>query len=502
MRYAIAAGHDITADAAELILREGGNAFDAAIAAFMAAWVVEPCMASAGGGGFATALTAQGKSIVFDFFCQTPIYKRAVSSIDFYPVFVDFGDYQEPFHIGLGSIGVPGSVAGIFDIHQRLGSIPLKELIIPAVEAARNGVRINDFQHMDFVLLADILKISEHSRSIFYTKEGVLKKIGDTTYMPQLADFMEYMAADGRAAFYESEIAQKIVKDQQEKGGFLTMKDFENYQVHLRQPLSFNFLGNEILTNPLPSTGGATIALMLKELQQHSPIPHHLGKAYIELLRNVFEKIDGIPKSPEALYQALYGTKPLVNTANFSSKRGSTTHFSIADAVGNAISLTTSNGEGSGYFANNTDIQLNNMLGEAALLPNGFHSWLPDTRLSSMMSPTIVLNAKKQLLAILGSGGASRIPSAITQVLYKLLSGRLTLDEAVNTARIHVEHNTLNIESGFKDSLLQSSIPQKINQWRDYSLFFGGVHSIFKENQSYVAVGDHRRDGVVRVGSK
>ena len=417
---AIAAGHEITAATAVEVMKAGGNIFDAAIAAFMVAWVTEPCMASAGGGGFATVQTEHGQSTVLDFFCQTPSHKRRVEEVDFYPVEIDFGATKEIFHIGRGSVAVPGAVAGVFELHRHYGYMPMRTLVQPAIKAAKAGVRLNNFQHIDVVLLEPILGVSERGRTQFFDGQA-LKNVGDLIQMPLLADFLEFIAREGPNAFYKGEIAKKIVADQQANGGYLNMADFENYKVIRRKPLAFSYGDRQVLTNPSPSKGGNVLKAFLKEWEADSETVAWLKESHLQKLHRIFQKMTIKPKAP---------------SPSSNEKRGSTTHLGIMDDRGNGISLTVSNGEGCGHFIEGTDIHLNNMLGEAALMPNGFHNWGANTRMFSMMSPTLVLNKNRALEMALGSGGAGRIPYAIGQVLINLLHFKQPLNEAVNSPRV------------------------------------------------------------------
>ncbi|MFT5165686.1 MAG: gamma-glutamyltranspeptidase/glutathione hydrolase [Saprospiraceae bacterium] len=491
MSFAIAAGHDATADTAQEILKIGGNAFDAAIAAFMTAFVAEPCMVSGGGGAFANIRKADGTCQLFDFFCQTPRNKKSLEQIEFLPIEVNFGTATELFHIGKGAVGVPGSIAGIFSMHEHLGSIPMADLVQLPIQYAKEGVAVNNFQAEDMDLLKEILKHTEYGRSLFYKNENIAKR-GDVIKMPHLADFLDQMAREGQEFFYKGEIAQKIVDDQQE-GGHLIMEDFENYKVIIREPLSFEYREKKIFTNPLPSIGGTLIAHDLNALEKMKLAEFPMGRDYIIKLYEAFLASENLDRRPTALarsFQQLLASN---------KKHGSTTHFNIVDKWGNAVSLSSTIGEGSGYFVEGTDIQLNNMLGEAALLPDGFHSWLPDTRLSSMMAPTIVVNKNDRLEVVTGSGGASRIPSAITQVLHNLFDYKASVDDAVNRPRVHLGHGVFNIEPGFNAEISGNSIKETVKLWNEQSLFFGGVHTIACNGGALYASGDERRDGVIRV---
>jgi len=497
-QIAIAAGHELTAQTAADILKAGGNAIDAAIAAYLVSWIAEPCMASAGGGAFATVFHEQ-EAYVFDFFTQTPSQKRPASEVDFYPIDVDFGGTLEQFHIGKGSSAVPGSVAGVFAMHERLATMPFKDLVYPAIKAAKEGVEINDFQAFDLQLLEPIFRVSERAKPFFKGNDLLVK--GDTLKLPYLADFLDYMSSEGSNAFYQGEVAQKLVAEYQTGGGFLTLDDLKNYKAIVRKPLQFKHRKKTILTNPLPSTGGSIIALLMAYLGETPSTQKSLSLAHIKQWYKAFKTLEAHGKEPEQLAAALqkvYNISPKGNDPA-TNRRGSTSHFNIVDKWNNAVSLTTTIGEGCGYFIEGTDIHMNNMLGEAALLPNGFHSWLPNTRLSSMMSPTIVLNESDIPEIVTGSGGASRIPSAIAQVLHYLIDYQLSLQEAIDHPRLHLQHDVYNIEHGFNVHPNSNEFQDKLMNWTEASLYFGGVHTIKRVKNTFEAVGDDRRDGVAFV---
>lgn len=490
MNFAIAAGHEQTAQAAADILRSGGNAIDAAIAALVMTWVAEPCLSSAGGGGFALVRTAEGDAKLFDFFCQTPKRKRPLSEVDFFPVVVNFGDAKETFHVGKGATAVPGAVAGVFALHRQFGSMPMRDLFAPAIQAAKEGVQVNDFQQFSFRLLEPILKLSERGRQLYFRNDQLIE-VGDTLKLPQLADFMDFLWREGEPAFYQGEVAQKIAADYQDKGGFLTLQDFADYEVKIRLPLHFLYRQQNILTTPEPSIGGMMLQLILNQLSSFNTFPNHQSAAHIENFFTTFDQVNQLGRSPEKIRTALQ---------NWQQRTwGSTTHFSIADRKGNVVSLTTSNGEGCGYFVKNTDIQLNNMLGEAALQPNGFHAWRENVRLNSMMTPTIILDENLQPRIALGTGGASRIPFAIAQIVHLLLDHKLSLQAAIEASRVHLDEHTLHIEAGFEELPSETNFSKALKYWQQRSLFFGGVHAIQSDGNNWNAVGDARRKGAVKI---
>ena len=198
-----ASGHKETSKAARILLEEGGNAFDAALGAMCAACVCEPMLASLGGGGYLLTQTAGGDSKVFDFFTQTP--SATSGELDFYPIDADFGTTTQEFHIGMGSIAVPGVVAGLFAVHQANCRLPLKKIIEPAVHLAREGVRINKLQKYINEVLKAIINASPEATA-FATPmfaPGRLAEIGEFIYNPDLADTFEALARHGSRWFYE-----------------------------------------------------------------------------------------------------------------------------------------------------------------------------------------------------------------------------------------------------------------------------------------------------------
>ncbi|MBD3883778.1 gamma-glutamyltransferase [Phormidium tenue FACHB-886] len=514
---AIAAGHPKTAEAGLEMFRLGGNVFDAVVAAVMASFVVEPTLTSPAGGGFLLAHTQEGQDILFDFFAQTPRQKRDLAEVDFYPVEVNFGGVTQEFHIGLGSMAVPGAISGLFQVHQRLGKLPMAVVAEPAIHYARNGIEMSPFQAYCFQILGPILTANEAARRI-YTRDGRLIQAGMQLVMPELAETLSYLVEEGSRAFYQGEIAQQIVKDCQEQGGYLTLADLAHYQVIERSPLKIQYRGKTVLTNPPPSSGGTLIAFALGLLAKvdltalsFGSIEHLRLMAKVMQLTNLARKdgydarlyeLDVAERFLAADRLTEYSNelpaigKPAVN------KWGSTTHVSAIDRDGNAASVTTTNGEGASYVIPGTGIMVNNMLGEADLHPSGFHQWQPDVRISSMMSPTIILNDHEPEL-VLGSGGSNRIRTAILQVICNWADLGMPIEEAVNSARMHWEAGVFNVEPGFGALVIdRAAFPfnGQLELWGQQNLFFGGVHAVTRSG-GLAGAGDRRRGGVVEIYS-
>ena len=506
-----ASGHKETSRAARILLEEGGNAFDAALGAMCAACVCEPMLASLGGGGFLLAKTAAGDSRVFDFFAQTP--SAANGDLDFYPIHADFGPTTQEFHIGMGSIAVPGVVAGLFAVHGALCRLPLTKIIEPAIYLAREGLRINKLQRYINEILKAILDASPEAKKFATPKfaPGRLAEIGEFIYNPDLAGSFEALAANDPRWFYDGDPASQLVRDCAQKGGLISAQDMQDYQVIIRKPVAVETHGARIMTNSPPSPGGCLTVFALSLLSSirqtndgwDSP-QHALALARVMqasgLVRQQHGLESGLDDTTAATILSQQHLSDWQNTLQAGGlvTRG-TTHISVADAAGNLASLTLSNGEGSAYVLPRSGIMLNNMLGEEDLNPNGFHRLPPGIRLASMMTPTIASLADGGQIA-LGSGGSNRIRSALLQVLANLLEYDMGLEEAVKAPRLHLEGSRLDVESGFSGAALEALQAEwpALKQWTGRNLFFGGVHAVERlGNGEFRAAGDPRRGGAV-----
>jgi gamma-glutamyltranspeptidase / glutathione hydrolase len=505
----VAAGHQKTAEAGIEMLRNGGNAFDAAVAASLASFVTESALTSAAGGGFLLAHTQSGDNTLFDFFTQTPRQKRNTQEIDFYPVEVDFGGAIQEFQVGLGSMAVPGNIAGLFHVHQRLGRLPLSVVAEPAIHYAKNGLKLNPFQYYCLTSIIKPIIIDEREGQLYYRPTGSIIEPDIVLYQQEFADTLTHLVQIGAKEFYQGEIAHNLVKDCQKLGGHLTLDDLKNYQVIERKPLLINYRGDVLLTNPHPSSGGTLIAFALKLLAKIDLTEIGFGNTeHLETLAQIMQLTNEARKDgyDDNLYQENIADKFLddqhleqYRQQLTTNKWGSTTHLSVIDEEGNAASVTTSNGEGSGYVIPGTGIMVNNMLGEEDLNPQGFHQWQKNVRISSMMSPTILLKDNQPEI-VLGSGGSNRIRTAILQVISNIIDFKMPVQEAVDSPRVHWENQIFHIEPGFDQNVNKVTIPtdNQLVHWQQKNLFFGGVHTVSKNSEGLLeGASDHRRDGGV-----
>lgn len=508
----VTAGHEKTAEAATEILKGGGNAFDAVVAGGFAACVAESVLASLGGGGFLMA-HSEDKHLerVYDFFVQTPKRVPHREDLDFFPIEADFGPATQEFHIGLGSVATPGMIAGLFAIHRDLGSLPISEVLTPAIRLCRDGVPINDFQEYLFTVVSSIYSSTPEARRIFGSRKqtGKLVKAGESLQYPNLADTLEAMIHEGSDLFYRGEIAQRIA-DQCRKGGTLGLEDLENYEVHRHKPLEFYYRGHRLLTNPPPSCGGILIAFTLQLLdvpetqglkfgsaEDLYQLAHAMGLTNKARLDALSENADW-PAACQVLLDTGFLEQYRKEIPERPAALRGTTHLNVIDGQGNLASMSLSNGEGCGHIIPGTDIMLNNMLGEEDLNPEGFHLWKPDLRMSSMMSPTLLFHRNGARLAT-GSGGSNRIRTAIVQVLKNITDHKMSVRDAVSAPRIHFERELLSVEPGFEEKVekILAEIFPRNHFWDEKNLFFGGVHTAeWHPQEGFSGQGDPRRYGV------
>ena len=506
MSGVVAAGHALTAAAAEDVLRAGGNAYDAVIAALATTFVAEPVLSSPGGGGFLLAAPAAGPPRVYDFFVQTPIERRPADDIEFYPVMADFGTEQQQFRIGRGTVATPGVLRGIEEIHADLATVPLRELVAPACRLAVDGVVVSEMQAYLLGVVEAIVTANGPCRSIFAGVEAAdrLARAGDRTVNPALADALEAIAMEGADLFYRGEIAASLVADMR-AGGQLGSADLAGYRVMRRKPLSLEYHGARILTNPPPSSGGTLIGFGLDLLRgsglgaEPFGSAAHLGRLAAVMEATAATRIEHSIEALASLDPASAGRWRDQVAWRMRALRG-TTQVSVIDGDGNVASATVSNGEGSSYVIPGTGIVMNNMLGEDDINPEGMHQWTPGVRMTSMMAPTTLAWPDGRRVAT-GSGGSNRIRTALLQVLVNLVDFRMDVEEAVVAPRIHLEDTFLSVEGGFDPE----RIAPVLRMWPDFqvwdaqNMFFGGAHTVASGERGVEGIGDPRRDGVSAV---
>jgi gamma-glutamyltranspeptidase/glutathione hydrolase len=439
MRGAIAAGHPLTADAGAYALREGGNAVDALLAAAFTAFVTEGPLTGPAGGGFLLVHEAGGQTTMLDCFFAAPAARLG----EMEEVLVDFADSgTQVFHIGLGSVAVPGLLAGLTEAHRRFATWDWADLVQPAIALAREGFVRDEPRVFLHGILEGVLLREAGGRRVY----GDATRVVTSDFVPTL----ERVRDDGIAAVGE------LLPE------FET--DLRSYRVGTPKPLETEVLGARILSTPRPSRGGAVVERVL------------------DLLAAAGEPtLEDEARAVADAYGAS-GAGPLTGT----------THVSVIDATGMAAALSSTLGSGSGVFRGGT--QLNNMLGELDVIGPGEHA--AGERLASMMTPTLVLDEGRARLVI-GSAGSVRLAGAIAQVTWRILQGA-SVAEAIDAPRLHVDGGTLHLEGGWPEGAVAALPPEwDAVRWVGRNLFFGGVQAVERRLDGQLdAAGDPRRGGV------
>ncbi len=517
----------MTARAGADVLRQGGNAVDAAVAAMLVSFAAEPLFTGLGAGGYMLVAGGPDPPALLDFFVEAPGRETGCAPASQMLGFaVDFGAAEQIFHAGPASCGVYGAPAGICGATSRWGSWPLAELVAPAAELARRGVPLNRGQAYVVELLEHLLTSTPEGQALF-RPGGLLLGEGDVIHNPDLAATLERLGRDGDEPFYRGDIADAVCDRIAAGGGTLARADLRAYEAILREPVRVAYRGREILSNPPPSAGGILLAYSLSLLDRAGSPP--TLEQIVDAM--AMAQTERTPEFVDGLAEDGFLERFLA------ARTGSTTHISVLDSAGLACSVTTSIGEGSAVIVPGTGIHLNNMMGEEDLNPLGFHRHLPGRRLPSMMAPTIVMSpgagtgagaadgrwgdaagrgvagAGRHVAAggrgagagrgggdarpelVLGSAGSNRIRSALLQTIIGVVDHRLTAAQAVRAPRVHFEAGRVYAEPGIDVGRLERA-GHSVTQFAAPNLFFGGVQAVQRRDDVISGGGDPRRGGV------
>lgn len=498
MKGVVAAGHPLTAEAGAGVLREGGNAVDAAVCAVLASFAVESPLTGFGAGGHMMVHDG-GETTLIDFFVAAPGLDEIERTTELVPVPVRFdAETTQTFYVGPASCGVPGTAAGLAHALERFGTMPLSALVGPGVRLARGGAPVNPQQAYILEILAPIHEHMPGTREL-YAPRGRRLGEGDVFAFPELAEALERYGDEGAEPFCKGEVARAISDFVVRHGGIIGPGDLASYEAIERKPIDTEFRGVEVLTNPPPSSGGILISYCLGLLERLGP------ESNSEHLVAAMEAANS--RRDLAFAESLYEEgmeigflDPIGLDLAAADLLGSTTHISVLDAEGNCASVTCSNGSGSGLLVPGTGVILNNMLGEEDLNPAGFHLIAPGRRVPSMMAPTVVLRDGEIVLA-LGSAGSNRIRSAILQTVVRAVEQGFPVDAAVEAPRLHFEQGLVQAEPGIDEAALGRIEARGVPVLRRpaLNLFFGGVQAVARDPRSgeLSGGGDPRRGGAV-----
>jgi gamma-glutamyltranspeptidase/glutathione hydrolase len=447
------------------IMKKGGNAFDAMVATEMALVVAYPFAGNLGGGGFMVYRKADGNVGGLDYREKAPLAGHKDMYLD------SLGNViPNKSTLGATAVGVPGTVAGIIEVHKKFGSLPLAEIFEPVIALAEKGVVVTANQEKRLASQRDkFIEVNGDS-----TKFATVFKEGDIITYPALAATMRKIAENGRDGFYKGETAQKLASFIQENGGYITEEDLAKYEAVWRQPIIFNYKDIRVISMSPPSSGGVTINQIFKMMEPYeiSEFGHNSAKTvqlFTEASRRAYADRNyylGDPDFVDIPLDVILSNRYLKERMeNFSFdkatkssevERGSveivesmeTTHYSIVDAEGNAVSVTTTlNGAyGSKLYSDELGFFLNNEMDDFSAkpgVPNMFgligaeaNSIAAEKRMLSSMTPTIVERDGK-LWLVVGTPGGSTIITAVAQTILNTYEFNMSMQEAVNAPRFH-----------------------------------------------------------------
>lgn len=447
------------------IMKMGGNAYDAAIAVEMALAVTYPYAGNLGGGGFLVYRTHYGELGSIDYREKAPLEAHR-------DMYLDENRIYKPKESKVGSlaVGVPGTIAGIFAIHEKLGSLPIEVLLQPVIKLAREGFLVTENQAIRLKNYKPIFKEVNQEASIFTQTYSN----GSTFKNEALAKTLEAIAKNGRQEFYNGETAKKLVDYIQNRGGIITLKDLEAYEAEWREPIVFNYKEYKVISMAPPSSGGICLAQILKMVEPYPLAEYgHNTTKYIQTLTEAERRAyadrsyylgdpDFVTIPVDSLVSSIYLKNRMqafnIKAATSSSeiKPGSidiyeseeTTHYSIVDRWGNAASVTTTlnSGYGSklyikelGFFLNNEMDDFSAKPGEPniyGLVGGEANAIASQKRMLSSMTPTI-LEKDGKLFMVVGTPGGATIITSVAQTILNIVEHNMDMQEAVNAPRFH-----------------------------------------------------------------
>lgn len=472
------------------ILRQGGNAVDAAVAVGFALAVTHPQAGNLGGGGFMLLRTASGRATAIDFREMAPGH----ASRDMFLDKQGNADSKLSLTSHLAS-GTPGTVAGLALAAQKYGTLPLSTLLAPAIKLARDGIPVNDALADDLKTYGkEVLITHPNSKAIFYKPDGTPWQKGDRLVQKNLAHSLQLIARQGPDAFYKGEIADEIAGEMAQHGGLINKADLAAYRAVERKPISGTYRGYEVFSMPPPSSGGIHIVQILNILENFDLAKMGFGSADAMQVMAEAEKYAyadrseylGDPEFVKVPWQALTSkayAKTLAQQIDVAKARPSseikpgklepyesnqTTHFSVVDKQGNAVAVTYTLNTyfGSGIVAGNSGILMNNEMDDFSAKPGTPNVYglvggeanavQPAKRPLSSMSPTIVAKGGKTWL-VTGSPGGSRIITTVLQMVVNSIDFGMNVAEATNAPRFHHQWlpDQLRVEKGFSPDTLR-----------------------------------------------
>ena len=448
------------------ILKKGGNAFDAMIATELALAVAYPNAGNIGGGGFMVYRLGSGERGALDYREKAPAKAHRDMYLDKNGKVI-----ADKSTLGALAVGVPGTIAGIFEVYQKFGSLPIGELIQPAIDLARKGVLITELQ-ANFYMNKNVELIKQANNYVTPFENGW--KAGERFKYEELAQTLERIRDNGSYEFYNGETAKRIVSYVQELGGILSLDDLRNYRAQWRKPITFTYKDYIISSMPLPSSGGICLAQILKSVEPYNigQYPHN-GEQYIQLLVEAERRAYAdrayymgdadfvkVPTqqllSPDYLKERMSSfswdkaskSTEIAHGKIVGYESDETTHYSIVDRFGNAVAVTTTlnTNYGSKVYVKGGGFFLNNQMDDFSIKPGEPNTYglvgseknaiAPNKRMLSSMSPTIIEKDGK-LFMVIGTPGGSTIITSVLQCFLNVAEYGMTMQQSVSKPRFH-----------------------------------------------------------------
>jgi len=501
----VAAGSRLTVDAGLEALRAGGNAVDAAVAAALMACVTEPLLTGLGGAGLAI-VRFQGQVHVCDMFSNVPglSLDPEVTQPLMRGVELDYGPTTQRFRVGPAAIGVPGLPQGLHALHARFGSLPLTTLAAPAAAAAEDGVEVTAGFERVARLLWPILCLTQPCAALF-GRAGRPLRTGETFRCPDLGRTLTAFAEQGPGLFVDGDVGQATLRAFASSSR-LGAADLEAYESRILSPMAYRYRDATVWVPGPPSAAGLLLLQSLRALEDHGLMPPALSAGQVRFMAHAMKRAETTrtryikrhlftPGWSDGFLAALSPDEVGEERIGVGRNTGHTTHISAVDADGNAVGITSSLGETCGALVPGTGVVLNNFLGEADVNP-AEAGRMPGQRLMTMCCPTVVELGDQ--VFVMGSGGSSRIRSAVLHGIVYLTDHGMSCDEAVAAPRAHVEVGTLLVEADGRPAGTMESLAAGVPNLKRFdgpNMFFGGLHLAGVGARGFMGSGDARRSG-------
>ena len=499
------------------ILKQGGNAVDAAVAVGFALGVCEQQSSGIGGGGFMTVRLANGDVFFIDFRDRS----AAAASLDMWEIDETGAVRNEENKIGGKAVAVPGDVKGLLYALDTWGTLSRGAVMAPAIEMAEDGFTVSHITSRDSKDAYRAIIRYDSTMAIYLDEDGMPYEAGDVITNPDLARTLFLIADQGEEVFYRGEIAEKIVAAVQADGGCLTLEDFADYDIHVTEPVHGTYRGYDIYSSNLPSSGGTIIIEMLNILENfdvgsldpESPAYFHLLSEVMKLCYADRAKYMGDPEyvdvpvtglTDKAYARALADVIDLNRSQTYGAgdpwpfESDSTTSYSILDAAGNMVVVTKTVDAtfASALVAEGTGILLNDTLYDFSTDPDSPNVVAGNKRPLSSMSPTLVVKDGQPVLA-LGAPGATRIISGVMQVITKVIDHGMDVQDAIDAVRMHDDFGTLILERRVGEDVIDAlrSMGHEVNA-SEVWFTFPCVQAVARlDDGTLRGAADPRRDG-------